>query len=247
MAAGGSANAVSAGLVSSATSRKWRFSRTISKTEQREARIRRMRKNVITGARLHVQHARDGGFRGRWALLTLTYRDDVKWVSNQVAALLDHVRKYANRSGFKARYVWVLELTKRLRPHYHLLVWLPKGRSLPKPDKQGWWPHGMTKIEWARNAVGYLAKYASKADPEQDNAIPRGARLSGVGGLEKQQRIELRWWKTPTWVRDIFTTVCDIGRVPGGGVVNRETGEFAPSRWRVFFFGGSLNLCEVVA
>lgn len=246
MAADGSASIASAGLVSSATSHKrYRIKRMITQEEVRAARITRMRKNVITAARLHVQRARTGGFRGRWALLTLTYRDDVRWIAKQVASLLTHLRNYGNRAGFVTRYVWVLELTKRLRPHYHVLVWLPKGRSLPKPDKQGWWPHGMTKIEWARNAVGYLAKYASKAEPEQHDAIPSGARLSGVGGLERDQRIELRWWKSPLWVRQIFTTICDLGRSPGGGFVNRETGEFAASRYRVFFLGGALVLCEV--
>jgi len=34
---------------------------------------------------------------------------------------------------------------------------------LPKPDKQGWWPHGMPKIESCRKqSVGYLIKYATK-------------------------------------------------------------------------------------
>jgi hypothetical protein len=252
MAADGSATAGRAGLVPFETTQKsprklWRFKRIITKDEQAAMRVTRMRKNVITSARLHVEAGRTGGFRGRWAMLTLTYREDVRWIANQVASLLDHLRKYATRAGFVARYVWVLELTKRLRPHYHVLVWLPKGRSLPKPDKQGWWPHGMTKIEWAKNAVGYLAKYASKADPESQIAMPKGARLSGVGGLVKEQRIELRWWKSPLWVREVFSSICDLGKPPGGGWVNRETGEFLPSPWRCFFFGGSLNLCEVVA
>jgi len=251
MAADGSASIASAGLVSSATSQKspgrlWRMKRQITKDEQNAMRVTRMRKNVITSARLHVEAATVGGFRGRWAMLTLTYREDVRWVANQVARLLDHLRKYAARSGFAARYVWVLELTKRLRPHYHVLVWLPKGRSLPKPDKQGWWPHGLTKIEWAKNAVGYLAKYASKAEPSNQVAIPKGARLSGVGGLNATHRIELRWWKSPLWVREAFPIICNLGRCVGGGWVNRETDKFVASRWRVIFHGGALILCEVV-
>jgi hypothetical protein len=252
MAADGSATAGRAGLVPFETTQKsprklWRFKRIITKDEQAAMRVTRMRKNVITSARLHVEAGRMGGFRGRWCMVTLTYREDVRWVSNQISALLDHIRKYAQRCGFVARYVWVLELTERLRPHYHILVWMPKGRTLPKPDKQGWWTHGHTRREWARNAVGYLAKYASKAEPENQIAIPKGARLSGVGGLVKEQRIELRWWKAPLWVREVFSSICDLGKPPGGGWVNRETGEFLPSPWRCFFFGGSLNLCEVVA
>ena len=58
-------------------------------------------------------------------------------------------------------YVWVLELTKRGRPHYHVLFWLPKGVSMPKADKQGWWKHGMTR-SGGHSPVGYLCKYTSK-------------------------------------------------------------------------------------
>lgn len=201
-----------------------------------------MKQNVITSARLHVEEAQRGGMRGKWAMLTLTYRDNERWVADQVGMLLNHLRNYATRCGFKARYTWVLELTKRGRPHYHVLVWLPKGRTLPKPDKQGWWRAGLTKIEWARNAVGYLAKYASKGDMDF-LALPSGARLSGFGGLDKNGRVELRWWKLPLWVREVFNEICDVGRTRGG-YVHRHTGEFLASPFRVVFFGGVLLLCE---
>ena len=64
--------------------------------------------------------------------------------------------------GIFIHYVWVLELTKRGRPHYHVLFWLPRGISMPKADKQGWWRHGMTNTVPARSPVGYLCKYTSK-------------------------------------------------------------------------------------
>lgn len=220
-------------------------SRVITDAEQRQKRLRKMKQNVITSARLHEEEARAGSMRGRWAMLTLTYRDDVRWVSDQVGKLLNRIRDYASRSGFKARYTWVLELTQRGRPHYHVLVWLPKGRTLPKPDKQGWWQCGLTRIEWARNAVGYIAKYASKGDDYNLNTLPKGARLSGFGGLSKDGRIELRWWKLPKWVREVFDEICDVGRAQGG-YLNRSSGEFLASRYRVVFYGGALVLCEVI-
>jgi len=242
-----------AGLVSYVTRRKRKekplvdIVREITKEEQALARLGRMKKNVITASRLHTEAATRGGFRGRWSMLTLTYRDEVEWTPKQISALLGNVRKFCQRKGFKARYVWVLELTKRLRPHYHVLLWLPLGRSLPKPDKQGWWNFGMTKIEWVRkSAVGYLASYASKGTPAMLPHVPSGARLSGVGGLEKPAQIELRWWKSPTWVRKIFQAICDLARRNGGGWVNRETGEVLKSPWCVVFSGGSLYLCKIV-
>ncbi|WP_342315420.1 replication initiation protein [Lysobacter sp. FW306-1B-D06B] len=220
-------------------------SKVITAEEQKRKRLGKMKQNVITSARLHVEEAQRGGFRGKWAMLTLTYRDDERWVAKQVTELLKCLRQYATRAGFAARYTWVLELTQRGRPHYHVLVWLPKGRTLPKPDKQGWWKYGMTRIEWARKAVGYLAKYASKGDDYDLRTLPRGARLSGFGGLSDGARIELRWWKLPGWLRQQWDQICDVGRIKGG-YVNRETGEFLASPFLVIFLGGALILCEVI-
>lgn len=242
-ASGAAAGLVHTGTSDTASRRRWRKLQTISPEQQRQKRLRRMKQNVITSARIGVEEAQQGGFRGRWAMLTLTYREDVRWVAYQVTELLKCLRMYATRCGFVARYVWVLELTKRGRPHYHVLVWLPKGRSLPKPDKQGWWKYGMTKIEWARNAIGYLAKYASKGDDYNLRALPSGARLSGNGGLSRAGRIELRWWKLPLWVREVWTEITDVGRTQGG-YVNRQDGEFLASRYLVVFQGGALVLCE---
>lgn len=241
------ASAAGAGLVTTGTTHKrlFRFKSLLSPEQQREKRLRKMKQNVITSARLHVEEAQRGGMRGKWAMLTLTYREEERWVADQVGMMLNHLRNYATRSGFKARYTWVLELTQRGRPHYHVLVWLPKGRTLPKPDKQGWWKHGLTKIEWARNAVGYLAKYASKGDMDFLR-VPSGARLSGFGGLDKNSRIELRWWKLPLWVREVFSTICDVGRSQGG-YVHRQTGEYLASPFAVVFFGGALCLLEAMS
>lgn len=258
MADGSGAPALSgaaAGLVCSETSQNptplqtlrhrtdgFRAERIITREEQRSSRLRRMRKTVITAARIAVDEAKVGGFRGRWAMLTLTYREDVRWVAKQLAVLTDHLRKYAARNGFVARYVWALELTKRGRPHYHLLVWLPKGRTLPKPDKQGWWAHGLTRIEWARNAVGYLAKYASKGiEGEAWDGMPKGARMCGNGGISRDGRVELRYWKLPTWVREVFNEITDVARTKGG-YVERTTGEYLASPWRVTFIGGVVLL-----
>jgi len=253
---GASASVASAGLVTSETSqkfaqrhqhgRRFRHKSIISPEMQRRARLHRTKKTVVTGARLAVEEAQRGGFRGRWAMLTLTYRDDVRWKAKQLAVLTDHLRQYAKRCGFVARYVWALELTKRGRPHYHLLVWLPRGRTLPKPDKQGWWAHGMTKVEWARNAVGYLAKYASKGiEDSQWCLIPKGARMCGNGGISVEGRTELRWWKLPLWAREHWTEIADVIRSQGG-FVNRGTGEYLASPYRVIFHGGALCLLEAV-
>ena len=134
------------------------------------------------------------------AMITLTYAPDVDWQPWQIRDLLTHYRKWCMRRQVEFRYVWVLELTKAGRPHYHIVAWLPPGITPPKPDKQGWWPHGKTRAEWARSPVGYIAKYASKSSDGRGE-LPKGARLWGSGGVSKDVRGLVRWACAPSWVR----------------------------------------------
>jgi Protein of unknown function (DUF3296). len=40
------------------------------------------------------------------------------------------------RRGHKLPYVWVAELQKRGALHYHVLLWLPRGLTLPNPTSK---------------------------------------------------------------------------------------------------------------
>lgn len=224
-----------AGLVHSPTSGT--PSMQVIRVDREASRLKRLRCSVLTAARLHVQQ------RARWkvCMLTLTYRPDVDWAPGQISALVRHVRQYLKRKGVEMRHVWVQEFTKKGKPHYHMLLWLPLGLTLPKPDKRGWWSLGWTRIEWARNAVGYIAKYASKADslhrPE------KGARMHGNGGLTDEAVVEQRWWKLPGWLRHSVKPSDRVRRAEpgtGGGFVHPETGEVYRSPWVVFFKGGQV-------
>lgn len=231
------------GLVPSSTSGPG-LSRIAVQLDQNRIRAARLKKSVITGARLHDQEARKGSARGAWYMLTATYREgsnsSPRDVSNLVRGLRRHFHRVARRKGPGRpvfRYLWVGELTKRLRPHYHLLIWIPKGVYLPFADRRGWWPHGSTKMEKARNAVGYLAKYASKFTGAMAEAFPKGFRTHGIGGLGDESRRELRWWKAPEAAREALGPDADI-RKTFGGYTDKRTGEFWPSPWRVFFDRG---------
>lgn len=196
-----------------------------------EARLKRMRRTVRTAAELHRDEAQVGGRRYKAAMVTLTYAPEVEWLAGQITAFVRAVRAYLARRRLACRFVWVLELTKAGRPHYHVLFWLPKGLTLPKPDRRGWWPHGSTRIEWARSPVGYLAKYTSKGADEGE--LPKGARLAGVGGLSREARIERTWRLLPAWVREVFGRDDRPIRAPGGGWLSRLTGDWEPPRWRL--------------
>ncbi|EIT4971290.1 hypothetical protein L2H77_005335, partial [Escherichia coli] len=167
------------GLVSILTS-DTNYSLTLPCSEY--LRLKRLQKSVRISAEVVQEKLQDSCVRYKAAMVTLTYAPDVEWSPRQVSNYLKCVREWARRKGIFIHYVWVLELTKKGRPHYHVLFWLPKGVSMPKADKQGWWKHGMTKSEWARSPVGYLCKYTSKGlDFDSWGKLPRGGRLYGHG------------------------------------------------------------------
>lgn len=232
------------GLVPSSTSDTRTIRRVSMELDQNRIRAARLRKSIITGARLHDEEARKGSARGAWYMLTATYASgsdaSPRDVSELVKRIRGHFDRFNRRKGAgrpRLRYLWVGELTKKLRPHYHLLIWIPRGYFMGKPDSRGWWPHGSTQIEKARNAVGYLAKYASKFCAEMADAFPKGFRTHGVGGLGEESKRELRWWKAPKDARGALGPEADIRKVPGG-YADKHTGEFWPSPWRVFFDRG---------
>jgi hypothetical protein len=230
----GAADPKTAGLVPSQTSGTSPLADL--RIDPQATRLKRLRCSVLTAARLHVQQ------KEKWkvAMVTLTYAPVHDWAPNQISACVRHIRQYLGRKGIEMRFVWVQEFTKRGRPHYHLLLWLPLGITLPKPDKRGWWPFGMTKIEWARNAIGYIAKYASKGD---SLSLPaKGARMHGNGGVTGDALLEQRWWKLPLWAREIATPADRCTRRKGGGLLMPETGELLVSPWMVLFSGGNVYL-----
>lgn len=209
-----------------------------------QSRLSRMSKGIKTGARLHCEDAQKGGFRVFTAMVTLTYSPCSDYSKRHISNFLKCAREWHRRRRLHMRYVWVLELTKASRPHYHVLFWLPRGYRLPKPDKRGWWPHGMSKIEGAQKPVGYLAKYASKlANSAQGElkkvfrGLPKGARLHGCGGLSEASARERRWWLSPTWVRRAWPSSDDPRPAPGGGWASRITGSWLSSPYRVVIEG----------
>lgn len=216
-------------------------SAAIIEIDRNASRARRLKKSVITGARLHVNETASSGFRGKWLFVTTTYRDDVDAQPLDLSGLLKRVRGWFDRAcarrygrgGPVFRYLWVLELTKRLRPHHHLLIWVPLALHMPAPDEAGWWQHGHTNVQVARNAVAYIAKYASKFCATVAAALPKGLRTHGLGGLNPESKRELRWWKAPTDAREALGETADI-RKAKGGYFDKRSGEFWPSPWHVF-------------
>jgi len=198
-----------------------------------ELRGRRLRQAVSGQASLISTRIQASGQRWRLIFLTLTYRPGVDWGPLHITSCLKAMAKWAKRRGFKLPYIWVCELGEdRGRLHYHVVLWVPARLMMPKPDKQGWWPHGWTKIERARNqgaAAGYLAKYTTKGSA---GLFPAGCRIHGAGGLTMVERARMAWGRAPAWVREHWPSWEDRPRpAVGGGWVSRVTGELLQSPW----------------
>lgn len=142
----------------------------------------------------------------RAALVTLTYAQDGVWESGHISALMNHYRNWFSRNakGCKFHCVWVMELTQIGRPHYHLVIWMPRGVRPPLPDKQGWWPHGMTQAVFAHSPVGYITKYASKGETKSGMHLPKRARLWGYSGLALDERAYIAYALAPRWLKGLI-------------------------------------------
>lgn len=172
--------------------------------------------------------------REQKVMVTLTYRGTNRdWAPKHIASYLTNVRNWYRRlTGRPLRYVWVAELQTRGVIHYHVVFWLHKGVTMPKADKRGWWPHGMTNTIKAKHPVGYLLKYLSKIDQKNVGSYPYGARIYGVGGLDKPGRDCKRWVLWPSYVRQNAAAGDPFKPAEGGGFINAETGERLLSEWR---------------
>lgn len=199
--------------------------------DREAARVTRLRKGAGMAAKWInlTSHSRE-----QKVMVTLTYRGTNRdWAPKHIADYLQRVRVWYRRlTGLPLRYVWVAELQQRGVIHYHAVFWLHKGVTMPKADKRGWWPHGMSNTIKARHPVGYLLKYLSKIEQKNVGSFPHGARIYGVGGLDKPGRDCKRWCLWPSYVRQNAAAGDPFKPAEGGGFINAETGERLLSEWR---------------
>lgn len=236
------------GLVSISTSDT---NLSIQLPAQETMRLKRLQKVVRVTAQVLTEHLQQNHVRYTASMVTLTYAPHCEFQPRQVTAYIKCVLQWAKRRGYFAYYVWVLELTKSGRPHYHVVWFLPKGATIPKADKQGWWKCGMTNTVKARSPVGYLCKYTSKGIcADSWGKLPRGARLHGNGGYSSQLRQTKIWHCAPLWVR-LSVPFEDKVKKVGSYWVNRRSGMGQTSPWlycwksRVIRFAGFLPAVHI--
>ena len=209
-----------------------------------QRRIRRMRRVVIAAAEAARDTMQASGQSFDTLLLTLTYRWDGQWAPEQIGFFMQQLLQRCRRQGVDVKYQWVLELTKRGRPHYHVLLWVPKGFRIPKQDAHGYWPHGMTNVVKARSAVGYLVKYATKGTTEM-HQLPKGARLFGVGGCSAPERLRAHRAGLPMWLTTVAEVPSGARRCARVGWVCKATGAVFRSPFKVTWGRDSFGIVQV--
>lgn len=144
---------------------------------------------------------------------TLTYRPGVDWEPYHISSYVDDLYQWAKRHEVTLHMVWVAEMQERGAVHYHYALWVPRHLTVPMPDKQGWWTHGLTNVQYVKKSIyKYLSKYMTKPD---DAARPKGLRSYGFVGLDEKNKNFLRVWSCPEWLkRYIFehAVIKKIGR-----------------------------------
>lgn len=193
-----------------------------------ELRIRRVRQRVRALVDLAGDTGEVGGVPGKWAMITLTYHYDT-WEPDHIADFMKIIRSWSTRRKFRLCYCWVAELQRRGVIHYHVLIKLPKGVKLPKPDESGWWRHGSTGIEFVRlSGKRYLSKYYSK-ETQKRGQYPRGARICGAGGLPKTLRLWYSWLLCPHYVKCECDPQDRPQRCRGGYRIRGQDNFFVPT------------------
>jgi len=175
------------------------------------------------------------------SLITLTYPDNSFWQPEQITNFINNLRNHAKRAwGIVLRYAWVAEATKRGVIHYHVVVWQPRNKRFPKPDKKGWWPHGISQIAGVKKGVGkYLMKYLTKGSDlgirrYNDKGKQIHVRSYAVGGLNKKDAEFLSHFMLSKEIKSAF------GPIPFGPRIRRVKGgwECKGLRKKVDVIGG---------
>lgn len=218
----------------------FRWSAECITIDKDQARVTRLRKSVGVAGKCHLNVSPGVGDNN--VMVTLTYAGtNADWQPRHVSDYIRKVREWfkARCPGEKLRYVWVAELQKRGVIHYHAVFFLPAGVRMPRADRKGWWPHGMTNTMKANRPVAYLMKYASKIESKTVGGFPRGARIHGCGGLTSVGAAIRRWCLWPAYVQGNAAVGEPWRPAPGGGYLNAETGEHLESEWALTGSGHS--------
>jgi hypothetical protein len=169
--------------------------------------------------------------------LTLTLAPTTPWRAQLINDFRRALRDWLRRQGWTLYGIFVAELGETTgRLHYHVMLHLPTAARLTLARIRAAWPHGFIKrrILTDDNLVGYLAKYAAKAQAaELARRYPKGLRITGTWGLDIEAKQQRRHKALPADLKTKhqLAPADDLRPTPGGGRTSRTTGTHYPSEW----------------
>jgi len=204
-----------------------------SASKKRKSNARKKLKCVVKEQRRYAKVA-----NLRAVALTLTYQESSQFSPKHISAFIDRVRRELKKMGHMMPYAWVQEFAGQL--HYHLILWLPRNYLLTTAKLMRWWSWGCTWIEGCR-CIKAWTRYISKFDSK--TPLPVGARHFGYGGLDCAGKLAVSRSILPRWLLATIPTKHYACRCPGGGWVDRMTGEIyhGPYSWTPYGYVLSAN------
>lgn len=208
-----------------------RFAELVKRTEtspssaskKRKSNARKKLKCVVKEQRRYAKVA-----NLRAVALTLTYQESSEFSPKHISAFVDRIRRELKKMGYMMPYAWVQEFAGQL--HYHLILWLPRNFVLTATKLRRLWSWGSTWIEGCR-CIKAWTRYISKFDSNRQ--LPVGARHFGYGGLDSAGKLAISRSSLPRWLLATIPSSHSACRCPGGGWVDRVTGEIfrSPYLW----------------
>lgn len=202
-----------------------RLTGEVIKVDRGRARVRRLQRRVRAWVECVRPALEDGG--NRLVMVTLTYADVDAWRAGHIRAYMMAMRK---RMGVMLLgYAWVAELQRRGAVHYHVLLLVRRGADVPLPDRDGFWDHGLSRVETARTPF-YVLRYTGK-EYQKVGSFPQGLRMFAVWVRADVVARLVRWVfrlsALPAWLREDVLALADVTlsvrRADGGGwMVGRD-------------------------
>lgn len=198
--------------------------------DRRAARLGRMRRRLSRWGDVAGEMVRAG--QADLLQVTSTYRPGRGWRACDMSECVQAIHRLLGERLYG--YCWVAELQadrpSREAVHYLLYLLVRPGSFIPKPDKAGLWPHGMTKVEANRRGIGYAMKYAQKVE-QKGGDFPKGLRLFAVtfyshAPLPAHRRRWFRLSAVPRYAEQAFP----LAAVPEEPMPKRAEG--GGYRWR---------------
>lgn len=194
--------------------------RNIHTGEQRivdpqKSKMRRMRKRITAWSKA-VAHIESRGVLTRKVLITLSYdtagtlgKGAHDWKANHIRDFMKRFKEVLGDDLLAA--AWAAEMQKRGAVHYHIYAIVRKGVLIPRPDDEGLWPWGLSRVETGRSPF-YLVSYLKDDDGSkgyQKTGYPKGCRTYSVwirkSEITSWEWTLFKWSALPDWLIEELT------------------------------------------